>query len=284
MKIYRFEDLAQFQQYDFITDCISLIRHAVALSEPPHGHDYYEIEYICKGSGVQVINGIPYPVEAGSIMFFGTTDVHSYYSLQDMSVYNCCFTRKELLHYFPSEALSSPVVHLDPYFRPQVEQLFNLLEAELKNKRHQYLEAAWLLLDLILLSMFRNEASPVTKSTYWAPLLAEIATHYKYLTLSDAAKIMDISTRHFCRRFKKDFNCTFHEYIKTIRIQQSKRLLLYSSKNVGEILESVGYSNSCSFFQDFKQIVGVTPHQYRLNAQKLSANDLTTPVVVHTLE
>lgn len=284
MKIYRFEDLAQFQQYDFVTDCISLIRDAVALAEPLHGHDYYEIEYIYQGRGVQVINGTPYPVEAGSIMFFDMTDVHSYYSLQDMSVYNCCFTRKELLHHFPSEALPSPVVHLDSYFRLQVEQFFNLLEAELKNKRHQYLEAAWTLLDLILLSMFRNEANPVTANTYWAPLLTEIAAHYKQLTLSDAVKIMDISTRHFCRRFKKDFNCTFHEYIKTIRIQQAKHRLLYSNKSVGEILESVGYGNACSFFQDFKQIVGITPHQYRLNAQNSSMNSFVTPVVVHTLE
>lgn len=278
MKIYHFHELEQFYYYDLVSDGISITKHAAAFAEPLHGHDYYEVEYVCEGYGVQTINGTPYPVEAGSIMFFDITDVHSYYSIKDMSVYNCCFTRKEFLHYFPLESMSAPIVHLDSYFRLQVEQLFYLLENELKNKRPQYLDAAWTLLDLILLSIFRNEDSPASPNTFWSPLLNSIATNYQKITLPNAVEITGISTRHFCRLFKRDFGCTFHEYIKAIRIQQAKHQLLYSTRSVGEILESVGYGNACSFFQDFKNTVGMTPQQYRINMQKGLADTSVQPL------
>lgn len=119
------------------------------------------------------------------------------------------------MHHFSFESLHSPVVHLDSYFQLQIEQLLYLLENELRNKRTQYLDVAWTLLDLILLSIFRNEANPVLANTFWSPLLTNIATNYQTITLSEAADIMGVSVRHFCRLFKRDYNCTFHEYMKT---------------------------------------------------------------------
>lgn len=267
IKIYHFNELEQFHYYDLVSDDIGITKHTAALTEPLHGHDYYEIEYVYEGLGVQVINGTPYPVETGCIMLFDVTDVHSYYSLKDIAVYNCCFTRKNFMHHFSFESLHSPVVHLDSYFQLQIEQLLYLLENELRNKRTQYLDVAWTLLDLILLSIFRNEANPVLANTFWSPLLTNIATNYQTITLSEAADIMGVSVRHFCRLFKRDYNCTFHEYMKTIRIQQAKQQLLYSNKSIGELPEAVGYGNACSFFQDFKQIVGLTPYQYRSQMQ-----------------
>lgn len=270
MKIYHFNELNQF--YSPVSSAISIAKHEVAFAEPLHGHDYYEIEYVYEGRGVQVINDTPYPVETGCIMLFNITDVHSYYSLKDMSVYNCCFKSKNFLHNFSFNSLSSPVIRLDSYFQLQVEQLFHLLETELKVKKPQYQDVAWSLLELILFSIFRNDTAQVLSSAFWSPLLTNIASKYKTITLADAADIMGISIRHFCRLFKQDYNCTFHEYIKAIRIQQAKHQLLFTDKNVSEILGAVGYGNACSFFQDFKQIVGVTPLQYRSQMKKISVN------------
>lgn len=261
MKIYHFNELNQF--YAPVSNAISIAKHEVAFAEPLHGHDYYEIEYVYEGRGVQVINDTPYPVETGCIMLFNTTDVHSYYSLKDMAIYNCCFKTKNFIHNFSFHSLSSPVIRLDSYFQLQVEQLFHLLETELKVKKPQYQDVAWSLLELILFSIFRNDTAQVLSNPYWSPLLTNIASNYKTITLTDAAGIMGISIRHFCRLFKQDFSCTFHEYMKVIRIQQAKHQLLFTDKNINEILETVGYGNASSFFQDFKQIVGVTPLQYR---------------------
>ena len=273
MKIWRFNELADFSEWrDLVGGGIRIVKDRLAYTEKLHMHDYYEIEYVSEGRGVQVINGIPYPVESGSVVFLNTTDAHSYYSLKDMAVYNCCFTNKELLRYFPSQSLQSPVVNLNSYFQLQLEQLFYLLESELRTKNQQYQEAAWMLLDLVLLAISRNESNPVTPNSFWSPLLTEIAVNYKTITLADAIRITDVSERHFFRLFKRDFLTTFHEYLTAIRIQQAKYRLVYSRQSIAEICEAVGYGSPCSFFTDFKRIVGTTPLKYRKDCQNSFAN------------
>lgn len=266
MKLYRYHALSQFVDSSISSE-ISIVKHFIAKNEPLHKHDYFEIVYVCEGSGLHVINDKAYKVKAGNIMLLTPDDSHAYYSLNDMSIYNCCFIHEKLPHYFPKDHAESPVIALSPYYQLQIEQLLHMLETELSDKRQQYMEVSWQLLDLILLNIQRNISQPVFETSYWAPLLAKIATSGSSLTLAEAAELMGISTRHFCRVFKQKFKCTFGEYLNNIHLQQAKHYLQFSKISIQEAGRLSGYKNAESFFSNFKKATGMTPLQYRKKMQ-----------------
>ena len=62
LKVYHFSDLAQHGQTQ--QDGISIGYNGVDIlgAHTLHGHDYYEMTYMCDGEGVQIINQKPYYV------------------------------------------------------------------------------------------------------------------------------------------------------------------------------------------------------------------------------
>lgn len=71
----------------------------------------------------------------------------------------------------------------------------------------------------------------------------------------DEKKINSILYKYTRQNFKK--------YLHQIRIEESKKLLEETSRQVAEIAYSVGYSNVANFNRIFKQVVGVPPLNYR---------------------
>lgn len=52
---------------------------------------------------------------------------------------------------------------------------------------------------------------------------------------------------------------TFLEYLRDIRIAESKRLLAETDLRIGQVAEAVGYERYKNFSRVFKEAVGVTP-------------------------
>jgi len=53
------------------------------------------------------------------------------------------------------------------------------------------------------------------------------------------------------------------EYVNSVRIEEAKRLLLGTSRSVGEIAYAVGYSSATHFDRVFKRHNGKTPLAFR---------------------
>lgn len=58
------------------------------------------------------------------------------------------------------------------------------------------------------------------------------------------------------------------EYIKELKINLAAQRLLTSDKQIGEIAWSLGFEDTNYFIRVFKQIFGLTPNQYRKQAQE----------------
>ena len=81
-------------------------------------------------------------------------------------------------------------------------------------------------------------------------------------------KLRTCSTEHtpyMSKRFKQETGVTFSEYLKHVRIDASRRLLINTDKSVAEISELVGYMDTTFFHNTFRTIVGCTPLEYRKN-------------------
>ena len=94
----------------------------------------------------------------------------------------------------------------------------------------------------------------------------------KNITLEDVAKYVYISPYYFSHGFKEYIGMSFVEYLKRVRIEEAKKLLLTTDMSIRKICNRVGYSDPNYFSRVFKSVMGVAPSSFYVNRsiQKIS--------------
>ena len=83
------------------------------------------------------------------------------------------------------------------------------------------------------------------------------------ITLSDLGEIFGINYSSLSNIFSSATGQTIIEYLTFIRILHAKELLINTDKKIYEICSEIGYTEPKYFIKRFRQIVGVTPKEYR---------------------
>lgn len=81
------------------------------------------------------------------------------------------------------------------------------------------------------------------------------------IDLNEMAKLADMSVNNFHKLFKQAMNDTPIQYIKKIRLEKAKRLILFNKMKVIEASSAVGYDNVSQFSREFKRHYGYPPSQ-----------------------
>jgi AraC-like DNA-binding protein len=91
-----------------------------------------------------------------------------------------------------------------------------------------------------------------------------IAEHkFESVKLEQIARALNVSTFHFCRRFKLETGLTFVEYLSRVRIEQAKLLLHNTRLRISEIAYEIGFQSLTHFNRTFRKLVGTSPTEYR---------------------
>jgi len=102
------------------------------------------------------------------------------------------------------------------------------------------------------------------KVTQISPAINFIDANYdKPITLADIAKASYLSGSRLSHIFKEQMGVTIIDYLTTVRIERAKQLLLATDQNCTEICFEVGYNNQSYFTRTFRELVGMTPRQFR---------------------
>lgn len=72
----------------------------------------------------------------------------------------------------------------------------------------------------------------------------------------DISKLVNYSTSHFTRLFKKIVGCTVKRYIDNLKIRETQRLLILGSFSVTEISYRLGFSHPNNLGRTYKRITG----------------------------
>ena len=95
-------------------------------------------------------------------------------------------------------------------------------------------------------------------------ILDYIHIHYtEDLKLDNIVALMGYSKGNICKTFKEAVGTSFHNYLNNYRIQNSLYLLKNTDMPIGEIAESVGFSEFKTFCRVFKSVIGTTPSEFR---------------------
>lgn len=83
------------------------------------------------------------------------------------------------------------------------------------------------------------------------------------LTLDEVAAYVHLTPSYFSTLFKKTCGSSFREYVNTVRIEESKRLLANTDYSILDIAIAVGYEDQSYFSKVFKRHTGLSPRHFR---------------------
>jgi AraC-like DNA-binding protein len=102
-----------------------------------------------------------------------------------------------------------------------------------------------------------SEANPVNE------VIAYVRGHLaEPLSVADLAERACLSPSAFAHLFRDVSGMSPYQFIKSLRLDQARELLVTGDLNVSEVARAVGYSSLSHFINEFKRHFGVTPRAY----------------------
>ena len=92
-------------------------------------------------------------------------------------------------------------------------------------------------------------------------------TYAEELDVPRLADIACVSEAHFIRSFRATFGETPHRYLQRRRVERAMFLLRETDRSVTDISLDVGFSSLGTFSRTFRDIVGLSPREYRDGAE-----------------
>ena len=251
---------------------------------PIHFHDDMEIVYVLEGT-VTMRNGYyTYELKPGDVFILNDREMHSFQkSGGDNMVMMLQIDLNYFSRYYDSLRNSFFVTDLESDSDESIEVLREILARimmEILQKGHGYedkvIESAHNLITELISDFqyfvmddgrFRNETR-FKGNKILAGRLSRI-TDYMYdnytgkLTLGEIAEREHLSVYYLSHVIKESTGLSFQDLLSYIRVEESERLLLGTSKKIGAISAEVGFSAVRYYIKHFQQWFGMHPLEYR---------------------
>lgn len=85
----------------------------------------------------------------------------------------------------------------------------------------------------------------------------------RQLTSTELSRAVNLSPVHLRYLFKAETGRTFAQYLKTLRMEEARRLLEDTFLSTKEVMYRIGMLDESHFARDFKKVYHLTPSQYR---------------------
>ena len=89
----------------------------------------------------------------------------------------------------------------------------------------------------------------------------------QHITAADVAAELGMSESRFSRFFRRATGNTFTDFVNQVRINRACQLLMSSDRYITDICYDVGFNNVANFNRRFLEIMGVTPSEFRKQAE-----------------
>ena len=255
-----------------------------------HSHrSCLELAYVIQGSANHVIDGKTSVISKGDYFIVDYKSRHKYTQIGDTPfiVMNCLFVPKLIDQTLNNcqrfeEVVNNYLINFDfcqLKERPtnlilhdsdgHIWKMLNRLCEEYESKEIGFLESMRCQMILLLINIMRQLKSPNTEEIQCKNDIVNHITKYvnkhftEPLSLKTFADKYNYSSAHISNLFKREIGITFSDYVQSIRIQESCRLLANTNKSVAEIVNIVGYTDVKFFNKVFKRITGMTPRQFK---------------------
>ena len=234
---------------------------------PGESHSMMELTYVDQGSLHSVADGKDLLMEQGDIVLYGRNQWHMHYA--DMGVSPRYVTISFDVSGYPLDNL------LNRKFKAP-QKAVSMLQQMLQEKERMdtySTDMICYLLSMVLLTLLRDANSPSVKLKTSHALHNEneiirraqqyISAHIREkLSVPVVAKNVDVSPSYLTALFHKNLQISPGEYIRRVKLQESKQMIRENNMNFTEIAAALQYSTVHHFSRQFKEKFGITPTEY----------------------
>ena len=261
-----------------------------------HINNFCEMYVFIEGNAKYLIEDKYYNLKYGDVIILKPNEIHRAILMEE-----CVYERYFIL--IPTNAFSyikdnvdSPIdcfinrpfgknniVHLSEDSIEQFMSILKKMDTLIENKSSvtiDYLTYGYLLMLLNILNKnYKHtdfENIDINRDSH-SDLLSKILNYIHYNlceinTAKDIANHFYLSLPYISSFFSKHMKLPISKYVQMKKIAQAK-LLLSSGSSVTDACFESGFNNCSYFIKVFKNIVGITPHEYKNLSERNNGND-----------
>lgn len=235
---------------------------------PGEAHPMSELTYVDQGSMHSVADGQDLLLEQGDLVVYAPGQWHMQYS--DMGVAPRFVTisfemSADILSKLKNRKFKAP--------QQAVTLLQQMLREQERFDEHARSMILALLNQLIIVLLRQADAPAEEKLRASNAIHSEneiirraqqyISTHVREkLSVPLVASKVDVSPSYLTALFHKNLQISPGEYIRRVKLQESKRMIRENAMNFTEIAAALQYSTVHHFSRQFKEKFGITPSEY----------------------
>lgn len=230
---------------------------------PPHAHESLEIIHFKKGTCITNINGNEIECLPGNLIVIFPNTVHSHKCSPDCK-YQIHIIALDILEEFQhilfSKMPEDPLIrNPDAYALKLFEDVFRFGDSlSPVTKKGLLLAMVSLILENITFSKKSNHIANIGK------IIDFCNNHFKEkISLDTLSKEIGISRSHISHTFSERIKMNFRDYINSLRIKHSVRLMNSGNMTITEIAYESGFESIRTFNRVFKQYYNMSPSEYR---------------------
>ena len=234
---------------------------------PGEAHPIYELTYVDRGSLHSVVDGVDLLVEQGEIVLYGPDQWHMQYADTDVAPRYVTIS-------FEADGWDLQLLQNRTCKAPQAA--VSILQQMLREQERMDAYATDMMLSqltMLLLILLRHTDTTNVRLTNSNAIHSEnqiirraqqyVSTHIREkLSVPLVAKMVDVSPSYLTALFHKHLQISPGEYIRRIKLQESKQMIRDHSMNFTEIAAALHYSTVHHFSRQFKEKFGITPTEY----------------------
>ncbi len=251
-------------------------------------HGYFEVLYLCSGSGVCHIQDRLLPFNEGDVAVIGSTLYHRIEceSSSPLTIaalffepeFVCCDGANDSAEYLtPFLLQDSTFPHIVPAKSGVPREILDAItriqgELPASTPRGRLAVKTYLkMLLMLLVNQYSAYAGTVETFRRQERALDRLRPLFRYLgdncgntvQVRQAARICGMSESHFMSFFKQVTGLSFVAYLNHFRIERAQTLLNQTDESMVSISQQVGFCDQSYFGTVFRKIVGMTPAAYR---------------------
>ncbi len=234
---------------------------------PGESHPMLELTYVDQGSLHSVADGRDTLLKQGDLVIYGPNQWHMQYA--DMDVAPHYITISFAVQGGELSRLTDRKLRIPQKATTLLQQLLR----EMERPDEYSADAIVSLLNILLLTIVRHADAPEEKLKTSNAIHSEneiirkaqqyISAHIREkLSVPGVARMVDVSPSYLTALFHKNLQISPGEYIRRIKLQESKVMIREDNLNFTEIAAALQYSTVHHFSRQFKEKFGITPTEY----------------------
>lgn len=249
-------------------------------------HPFHELSAVETGSATQVVDGMKYPLQAGSVFLIQPGQKHHFEDISQLSLLTFSFDMESIQGsledlsvmegfnlLFGTRNTPRKKLFVDDLTLSRLNQIAVRMANEQSLAGPGFRTALNLLLGetILLFSRQVREQTPETAAGAGklAPVLSFMEENFQHdIKLEDLAEVAGMSVTNFRRLFKNKIGESPIQYLLLMRLAKARELLMTTSLSVTDIAMKAGFNDANYFSRQFTAVTGLPPRVWRAADQK----------------